>query len=82
VSGRPPAGLSVRQKMARKLRTVADRRVYSRRKMIAEPVFGQMRQAREFRQFLRRGVENVWNEWALVCTVHNILKLLTAMAAA
>jgi transposase len=82
VRGRPPTGLSVRQKMARKLATIAGRKTYSRRKVIAEPVFGQIKQARGFRQFLRRGVENVRNEWALVCTAHNILKLLTAMAAA
>ena len=82
VSGRLPAGLSLRQTMARKLRTVAGRKVYSRRKVIVEPVFGQIKQARGFRQFLRRGVENVRHEWALVCTAHNILKLFTAMATA
>jgi len=82
VKGRLPAGLSLRQTMARKLRTVAGRKVYSRRKVIVEPVFGQIKQARGFRQFLRRGVANVRHEWALVCTAHNILKLFTAMAAA
>ncbi|MGH6691688.1 MAG: IS1182 family transposase [Gammaproteobacteria bacterium] len=82
IRGRPPAGLSMRQKMARKLRTVAGRKVYSRRKTIVEPVFGQIKQARSFRQFLRRGLENVRHEWALVCTAHNILKLFTAIAAA
>ena len=82
VRGRPPAGLSVRQKMARKLKTVAGRKVYSRRKTIVEPVFGQIKQARGFRQFLRRGLDKVRQEWTLVCTAHNILKLFTAMAVA
>ncbi|MGH8847954.1 MAG: IS1182 family transposase [Polaromonas sp.] len=82
VRGRLPSGLSVRQKMARKLRTVAGRKVYSRRKVIVEPVFGQIKQARGFRQFLRRGLDNVRHEWALICTAHNILKLLNAIAAA
>jgi transposase len=82
VRGRPPAGLSLRETMARKLRTAAGRKVYSRRKAIVEPVFGQIKQARGFREFLRRGLGNVRQEWALVCTAHNILKLFTAMAAA
>ena len=82
VRGRPPAGLSIRQRMARKLRTVAGRKLYSRRKTIVEPVFGQIKQARSFRQFLRRGLENVRHEWTLVCTAHNILKLLSAIRTA
>lgn len=43
-------------------------------------MFGQVKQARGFRRFLRRGVTSVKQEWALVCTVHNILKLRKAMA--
>ena len=82
VRGRPPAGLSMKQRMARKLRTLAGRKVYSRRKTIVEPVFGQIKQARGFRQFLRRGLENVRHEWALICTAHNILKLLTGIRMA
>jgi len=38
-------------------------------------VFGQIKQARGFRQFLLRGVEKVSSEWALVCTAHNLTKL-------
>jgi hypothetical protein len=38
-------------------------------------VFGQIKQARGFRQFLLRGIEKVRAEWALVCTAHNLLKL-------
>jgi len=38
-------------------------------------VFGQIKEARGFRQFLMRGVEKVRGEWALVCTAHNLLKL-------
>lgn len=78
--GRPPAGLTRRERMARKLRTVAGRAVYARRKAIVEPVFGQIKQARHFRQFLRRGWTAVRHEWALLCTVHNLLKLHTASA--
>jgi len=48
---------------------------YRLRKQTVEPVFGQIKQARGFRQFLLRGLETVKAEWALVCTVHNLLKL-------
>ena len=49
---------------------------YRLRKQLPEPVFGQIKQARGFRQFLMRGVEKVRAEWALVCTAHNLLKLV------
>ena len=39
-----------------------------------EPVFGQIKQARGFRQFLLRGLEKVANEWGLVCLAHNIFE--------
>jgi len=48
---------------------------YRLRKQLPEPVFGQIKQARGFRQFLLRGFEKVRAEWAIVCTVHNLLKL-------
>jgi len=76
--GRPPAGLTVRERMARKLRTRRGRRCYARRKAIVEPVFGQIKHARGFRQFLRRGLARVREEWALLCTVHNLWKLYAA----
>jgi len=78
--GRPPKDLTVRDRMERKLRTVAGRAVYACRKKIVEPVFGQIKHARGFRQFLRRGLHNVGEEWALICTAHNLLKLFTARA--
>jgi transposase len=78
--GRPPTGLTRRERMARTLRTKSGRAVYACRKAIVEPVFGQIKHARGFRQFLRRGVMAVRHEWALLCTVHNILKLHTTRA--
>jgi transposase len=62
-------------RMARKLHTKAGATVYAARKAIVEPVIGQIKQARSFRQFLLRGFENVQGEWSFVCTTHNILKL-------
>ena len=43
-----------------------------------EPVFGQIKQARGFRQFLLRGLSQVAGEWSLVCSAHNVLKLAGA----
>jgi transposase len=62
-------------RMARKLHTKAGAAVYAARKAIVEPVIGQIKHARGFRQFLLRGLEKVEGEWALLCTTHNILKL-------
>src|SRR3954470_24857600 len=41
---------------------------YRLRKQVVEPVFGQIKQARGFRQFLLRGIEKVRAEWARICT--------------
>lgn len=77
--GRPPAGLSVADRMRRTLRTTRGRRCYARRKAIVEPVFGQIKQGRGYRQFLLRGMRQVHGEWALICTTHNVLKLWTTL---
>jgi transposase len=77
--GRIPAGLSVADRMRRTLRTKPGRRLYARRKAIVEPVFGQIKQGRGFRQFLLRGMRKVRGEWALICTTHNVLKLWRAL---
>ncbi len=63
------------QAMRARLKRAGWRSRYRLRKQIVEPVFGQIKQARGFRQFLLRGVEKVRAEWALICTAHNLLKL-------
>ena len=73
--GRIPKPATLVERMKRKLMTRAGRAIYARRKIIVEPVFGQIKQAQGFRQFLLRGVEKVRSEWALVCATHNVLKL-------
>jgi len=70
-----PKGANAVERMKRKLQTQVGRRIYAMRKAIVEPVFGQIKQVRGFRQFLLRGVEKVQMEWALVCLTHNVLKL-------
>ena len=64
--------------MRDKLKRAGWRSRYRLRKQIVEPVFGQIKQARGFRQFLLRGIEKVKAEWALVCTAHNLTKLARA----
>jgi transposase len=64
--------------MRDKLKRAGWRSRYRLRKQIVEPVFGQIKQARGFRQFLLRGIENVKAEWALICTTHNLTKLARA----
>jgi transposase len=70
-----PKGATRVDRMKRKLQTKVGAAVYATRKMIVEPVFGQIKQARGFRQFLLRGLAKVRGEWALVCLTHNILKM-------
>jgi transposase len=65
--------------MRDKLKRAGWRSRYRLRKQVVEPVFGQIKQARGFRQFLLRGIEKVTAEWALICTAHNLTKLATAV---
>ena len=77
--GRIPGHLSPQDRMRRKLRTKRGRKRYALRMETVEPVFGQIKQARGFRQFLLRGVEKVRGEWSLICTGHNLLKLFASL---
>lgn len=64
--------------MRDKLKRAGWRSRYRLSKQTVEPVFGQIKQARGFRQFLLRGVEKVRAEWAMICTAHNLTKLARA----
>jgi transposase len=66
---------TAKEKMAAKLRTPAGRALYARRKVIVEPVFGQIKGVRGFRRFLLRGLAKVRGEWRLICLTHNLLKI-------
>jgi transposase len=69
----PPA--TAKERMAAKVRTPEGHALYARRKVIVEPVFGQIKEARGFRRFLLRGLDKIRGEWRLVCLTHNLLKL-------
>ncbi len=73
--GRIPDSAGVVERMHRKLKTLTGRQSYSKRKQSVEPVFGQIKHVRGFRQFLLRGLDNVRAEWHLICLSHNILKM-------
>jgi hypothetical protein len=73
--GPVPKTATIVERMARKLLTTTGATAYAAHKGMVEPVIGQIKHARGFRQFLLRGVEKVRGEWSLVCTTHNILKL-------
>lgn len=70
-----PKTATIIDRMSRTLHRKVGAAVYARRKAIVEPVIGQIKHARGFRQFLLRGFEKVQSEWSLVCTTHNVLKL-------
>jgi transposase len=66
---------TVQERMAAKVRTPTGKALYARRKVIVEPVFGQIKEARGFRRFLLRGLATIRGEWRLVCLTHNLLKI-------
>ena len=74
--------LDARGRMDRKLRSKAGQAIYALRKIIAEPVFGQIKGARGLDRFLLRGLEKVDGEWTLMAITHNIGKLHRAALAA
>src|SRR5262249_38403329 len=71
----PAQRVTAQERMAAKVRTPEGRAVYARRKVIVEPVFGQIKEGRGFRRFLLRGLDNIRGEWRLVCVTHNLLKI-------
>jgi len=73
--GRIPENMSLKDRMERKLRTLAGRAVYKLRGKTIEPTFGQIKEARGFRRFLLRGLRKVTGEYSLIVTTANILKL-------
>ena len=69
--------MSRKKLMAEKLKTERGKETYKHRGKTIEPVFGQMKEtdSQGFSKFRLRGKKKVQGEWALACTVHNLLKL-------
>jgi Transposase DDE domain len=74
--GPTPTDATPKQRMARKTRTKTGREIYSRRKAIVEPVFGQIGTVQDGRRVLIRGKPAARAQWRFECTIHNLLKLV------
>jgi hypothetical protein len=72
--GRIPKGATPRQRMERRLLTKRGQALYRRRAQIVEPVFGQIKDPRGIRRFMRRGFAACRSEWKLIAATHNLLK--------
>jgi len=63
-----------RLRMVVKLADPAARRLYDRRGITVEPVFGQIKSVRGMGRFRRRGFAACTAEWMMMVTTHNLLK--------
>jgi transposase len=70
-----PEGATPVETMKHRLKTRAGKAAYALRKQTVEPVFGILKSVMGFRQFLLRGLENVRNEWTLVCLAWNLKRM-------
>lgn len=71
----PGEGASLTQVMRHRLKTGSGKALYKLRQQTVEPVFGIIKSAMGFRQFLLRGLEKVTLEWQLVCLAYNFRRL-------
>ena len=69
------APATAKERMAAKVRTPEGKALYARRKVIVEPVLGQIKEVRGFRRFLLRGLEKLRGAWRLGCLTQPLLKL-------
>ena len=76
-----PAGANAVERMAHRLKTPEGRALYALRKQLPEPVFGIIKHAMRFRQFLLRGLEKTTGEWQLVALAYNFRRLHVLTAA-
>jgi len=67
--------------MADKLQTDRAKQAYRRRKWIAEPPNGWIKNVLGFRQFSMRGLHRVSAEWKLVCMALNLRRMATLSAS-
>ncbi|HUR22537.1 MAG TPA: transposase [Acidimicrobiales bacterium] len=74
-TGPPPDGASALDAMEHRLRTPEGAATYAKRSTTVEPVFGDHKENRGYRRFMRRGLSAVQSEWALINTSHNLMKL-------
>jgi hypothetical protein len=78
----PPNDPTPVEAMAHRLRTPEGRALYAQRKHTPEPVFGIIKSALGFRQFLLRGLDAVRGEWSLVTMAWNLKRMFVLRLAA
>ena len=76
-TGPAPEAASTIDAMEHRLRTVEGAAAYAQRSHTVEPVFGQHKENRGFRRFMRRGLAAAQSEWSLICATGNLAKLYT-----
>ena len=69
----------LRQEMVDKMEQEPSKKIYKERKIIVEPVFGQIKKNLGFKEFSVRGFIKTSGEFSLVCAVHNIKKIVTSI---
>ncbi len=73
--GRIPTNTTLKERMARKLRTKPGKAAYRRRKAIVEPAFGQIMTCQNGRDLLLRGKDGARGKWRLLAACHNLRKI-------
>lgn len=76
-----PASLPRTAAMAAKMQTEEMRDAYRRRKWLAEPPNGWIKNVLGFRQFSMRGLHRVQAEWKLVCLALNLRRMASMQPA-
>jgi hypothetical protein len=74
-----PDPARVRKEMLDRLASEEGKARYAKRWFTAEPAFGNIKSNLRFRRFALRGLSGALSEWRLICSVHNLLKLRTAI---
>jgi transposase len=74
-TGPPPLDASPLDAMEHRLRTAEGTALYAKRSTTVEPTFGQIKEGRGFRRFVRHGLAAANGEWQLICATHNVMKL-------
>ncbi|MDP9877829.1 transposase/predicted transcriptional regulator [Variovorax boronicumulans] len=75
------ASLPLTAAMAAKMKTHEAREAYRRRKWLAEPPNGWIKNVLGLRQFSMRGLHRVQAEWKLVCMALNLRRMVAMQAA-
>ena len=62
------------------MKSSSSRKIYGKRKIIVEPVFGQIKTG-GFKRFSLRGLKKAGGEFSLVCAVSNFKKIVRKIKA-